>query len=72
VGVVTTTAGADEPAARVGSPSRWRSAVNVPAGPAGRTRYLRRSAVGAGRDFAVLEPATEERLFLVDCSIERD
>ena len=39
---------------------------DIPAGPAGFTRYLMKSKFGAGRDFAVLDPDTEAQLFFVD------
>ena len=42
---------------------------DIPAGPAGFTRYLMKSTFGAGRDFAVLDPDTEAQLFLVDGKI---
>jgi uncharacterized protein YxjI len=38
----------------------------IPPAPAGYTRYLMKSKFGAGRDFRVLDPATDEELFLVD------
>ena len=40
--------------------------MSVPAAPAGYRRFLMKSKLGAGRDFVVLDPATEEQLFLVD------
>jgi uncharacterized protein YxjI len=40
--------------------------MSVPAAPAGFTRYLMKSRFGAGRDFLVLDPQTEEQMFLVD------
>ena len=40
--------------------------MSVPAAPAGYTRYLMKSKLGMGRDFRVLDPATEQDLFLVD------
>lgn len=43
--------------------------MSVPAAPAGFTRYLMKSAFGAGRDFAVLDPETEDQLFFVDGKI---
>ena len=43
--------------------------MSVPAAPTGFTRYLMKSTFGAGRDFAVLDPQTEEQLFLVDGKI---
>jgi len=39
---------------------------DIPAGPAGFTRFLMKSKFGAGRDFAVLDPNTEAQLFFVD------
>ena len=39
---------------------------DIPAGPAGFTRFLMKSKFGAGRDFAVLDPDTEAQLFFVD------
>lgn len=41
----------------------------LPTPPAGWTRYLVKSKFGAGQDFAVLEPGTEERQFFVDGKI---
>jgi uncharacterized protein YxjI len=38
----------------------------VPSAPAGWTRYLVKSKFGAGRDFVVHDPATEEQRFYVD------
>lgn len=38
----------------------------LPPPPTGWTRYLVKSTFGAGRDFAVLEPATEKRDYFVD------
>ena len=43
--------------------------MSIPAAPDGFTRYLMKSTLGVGRDFAVLDPATEEQLFLVDGKI---
>lgn len=43
--------------------------MSVPPAPAGFTRYLMKSTFGAGRDFAVLDPETEDQLFLVDGKI---
>ena len=40
--------------------------MSVPAAPAGFRRFLMKSAFGAGRDFQVLDPDTEERVYLVD------
>ncbi|WP_084077395.1 LURP-one-related/scramblase family protein [Demequina sp. NBRC 110057] len=40
--------------------------MTVPAAPEGFARYVMKSKFGAGRDFQVLDPATEEQLFLVD------
>jgi uncharacterized protein YxjI len=40
--------------------------MSVPAAPAGYTRYLIKSKLSMGRDFRVLDPATEQDLFLVD------
>jgi uncharacterized protein YxjI len=40
--------------------------MTVPAAPPGFTRFLMKSTVGAGRDFRVLDPETEEQLYLVD------
>lgn len=40
--------------------------MSVPAPPTGYTRYLMKSKLGMGRDFRVLDPATEQDLFLVD------
>lgn len=42
---------------------------DIPVAPAGFTRYLMKSTFGAGRDFAVLDPATEAQLFFVDGKI---
>ena len=44
---------------------------DIPAGPAGFTRYLMKSKFGAGRDFAVLDPDTEAQLFFVDGKLGR-
>jgi len=41
----------------------------IPPAPTGYTRYLMKSAFGAGRDFRVLDPATEDQLFLIDGKI---
>ena len=41
----------------------------IPAAPTGFTRYLMKSKLGAGRDFAVLDPQTEKQLFFVDGKI---
>ncbi len=38
----------------------------IPPAPAGYTRFLMKSKFGAGRDFRVLDPDTEQELFLVD------
>jgi uncharacterized protein YxjI len=38
----------------------------LPPPPAGWTRYLVKSKFGAGRDFAVLDPDTEQQQFFVD------
>lgn len=38
----------------------------VPAPPSGWTRLLVKSKFGAGRDFAVLDPTTEQQQFFVD------
>ena len=38
----------------------------VPPAPEGWTRFLVRSKLGVGRDFRVLDPQSEEQLFLVD------
>ena len=40
--------------------------MTVPAVPHGYRRFLMKSKFGAGRDFTVLDPDTEEQLFLVD------
>jgi len=44
-------------------------AVSIPPAPPGFTRLLMKSTFGAGRDFRVLDPQTEEQLFLVDGKI---
>jgi uncharacterized protein YxjI len=44
-------------------------AVSIPPAPPGYTRLLMKSTFGAGRDFRVLDPQTEEQLFLVDGKI---
>jgi uncharacterized protein YxjI len=41
----------------------------VPAAPPGWSRFVVKSKFGAGRDFAVLDPATDEQLYLVDGKI---
>lgn len=41
----------------------------LPPPPAGWTRYLVKSKFGAGRDFAVLDPTTEEQRFFIDGKI---
>ncbi len=41
-------------------------AVSIPPAPPGYTRLLMKSKYGAGRDFRVLDPLTEEQLFYVD------
>ena len=38
----------------------------IPPAPAGYTRYLMKSKFGAGRDFRILDPQTEDQLFFVD------
>ena len=38
----------------------------IPPVPAGYTRFLMKSTFGAGRDFRILDPETEEDIFLVD------
>lgn len=38
----------------------------MPPPPAGWTRYLVKSKFGAGRDFAVLDPATDQQQYFVD------
>ncbi len=38
----------------------------VPPAPAGWTRFIVKSKFGAGRDFAVLDPATEQQRYFVD------
>lgn len=40
--------------------------MTVPAVPPGFTRFLMKSKFGAGRDFLVLDPETEEQHYLVD------
>lgn len=40
--------------------------MTVPPAPAGWTRFLVKSKFGAGRDFAVTDPGTEEQLYFVD------
>ncbi len=40
--------------------------MTLPPPPAGWNRYLVKSKFGAGRDFAVLEPGTEQQQFFVD------
>ena len=40
--------------------------MTVPPAPAGWTRFLVKSKFGAGRDFAVSDPGTEEQLYFVD------
>ncbi|WP_062381699.1 LURP-one-related/scramblase family protein [Demequina pelophila] len=40
--------------------------MSVPAVPEGYTRHIMKSKFGAGRDFRVFDPATEQDLFLVD------
>lgn len=44
-------------------------ALSIPPAPPGYTRLLMKSKFGAGRDFRVLDPQTEEQLFLVDGKI---
>ncbi len=44
-------------------------AVSIPPAPPGFTRLVMKSKFGAGRDFRVLDPQTEEQLFLVDGKI---
>ncbi len=44
-------------------------AVSIPPAPPGFTRLLMKSKFGAGRDFRVLDPQTEEQLFFVDGKI---
>ncbi len=41
----------------------------IPPAPAGYTRFLMKSKFGAGRDFRILDPATDEELFFVDGKI---
>ena len=41
----------------------------IPPPPAGWSRYLVKSKFGAGRDFAVLDPETEEQVYFVDGKI---
>lgn len=41
----------------------------IPAAPAGWTRFLVRSKFGVGRDFAALDPVTEEQRYFVDGKI---
>lgn len=38
----------------------------IPPPPPGWTRYVVKSKFGAGRDFAVLDPTTEQRQFFID------
>ena len=40
--------------------------MSLPAAPDGYRRFLMKSAFGAGRDFQVLDPVTEEQVYLVD------
>lgn len=40
--------------------------MSVPDAPEGYTRFMMKSKFGAGRDFRIMDPATEEDLFLVD------
>ncbi len=44
-------------------------AISIPPAPPGYTRLLMKSSFGAGRDFRVLDPQTEEQLFFVDGKI---
>ena len=44
-------------------------AVSIPPAPPGYTRLLMKSKFGAGRDFRVLDPRTEEQVFFVDGKI---
>lgn len=41
----------------------------IPPPPAGWTRFLVKSKFGAGRDFVVLDPATEQQRYFVDGKI---
>ena len=41
-------------------------AISIPPAPPGFTRFVMKSKFGAGRDFRVFDPQTEEQLFLVD------
>ena len=41
----------------------------IPPAPDGYSRYLMKSKFGAGRDFSVLDPQTEEQVFFVDGKI---
>ena len=41
-------------------------AVSIPPAPPGFARFVMKSKFGAGRDFRVFDPQTEEQLFLVD------
>jgi uncharacterized protein YxjI len=43
--------------------------AGVPPAPAGWSRFLVKSKFGAGRDFAVLDPVTEQQRFFVDGKI---
>jgi uncharacterized protein YxjI len=40
--------------------------MTIPPAPQGWTRFLVKSKFAAGRDFAVLDPQTEEQLFFID------
>jgi len=40
--------------------------MSVPAAPTGYTRLIMKSTFGAGRDFKVLDPQTEDEVFFVD------
>jgi uncharacterized protein YxjI len=40
--------------------------MSIPPAPAGSTRFLVRSRFAVGRDFLVLDPVTEEKVFFVD------
>jgi uncharacterized protein YxjI len=44
-------------------------ALSIPPAPEGFTRLLMKSKFGAGRDFRVLDPTTDEQLFFVDGKI---
>lgn len=43
--------------------------MTMPAAPAGWSRFLVKSRFAVGRDFVVLDPQTEEQLYLVDGKI---